>query len=64
MPVADALAAASSTMARRSSGRAETICPIRPCSMMEYAVRPTPELTKGLERLLGPGSVRYLYAHS
>ena len=28
------------------------------------AVRPTPELTKGLERLLGPGSVRYLYAHS
>jgi len=28
------------------------------------AVRPTPELTKGLERLLGPGSVRYVYAHS
>lgn len=28
------------------------------------AVRPTPELTKGLEQLLGPGSVRYVYAHS
>ncbi len=27
--------AASSMMARRSSGRAETICPIRPCSMIE-----------------------------
>jgi DNA polymerase-3 subunit alpha len=28
------------------------------------AVRPTPELTRGLERLLGPGSVRFGYAHS
>jgi DNA polymerase-3 subunit alpha len=28
------------------------------------AVRPTPEITKALERLLGPGSVRYVYAHS
>ena len=28
------------------------------------AVRPTPELTRGLERLLGPRSVRYVYAHS
>ena len=28
------------------------------------AVRPTPELTKGLERLLGPGSIRYIYTHS
>jgi len=28
------------------------------------AVRPTPELTRGLERLLGPGSVRYLYPHA
>jgi DNA polymerase-3 subunit alpha len=28
------------------------------------AVRPTPELTRGLERLLGPGSVRYVYAHT
>ena len=28
------------------------------------AVRPTPELTKGLEQLLGPGSVRYVYARS
>lgn len=28
------------------------------------AVRPTPEMTKALERLLGPGSVRYVYAHS
>ena len=28
------------------------------------AVRPTPELTRGLERLLGPGSVRYDYSHS
>ena len=38
--------AASSMIARRSSGRADTICPIRPCSMMEYAVRPTPEPKK------------------
>ena len=28
------------------------------------AVRPTPEMTKALERLLGTGSVRYVYAHS
>ena len=28
------------------------------------AVRPTPELTGGLERLLGPGAVRYVYDHS
>ena len=29
-----------------------------------FAVRPTPELTQGLERLLGPGSVRYAYART
>ncbi len=28
------------------------------------AVRPTPELTGGLERLLGPGAVRYVYDRS
>jgi len=28
------------------------------------AVRPTPELSKGLERLLGPGSVKYVYPRS
>jgi DNA polymerase-3 subunit alpha len=27
-----------------------------------FAVRPSPELTTGLERLLGPSSVKYLYA--
>jgi DNA polymerase III subunit alpha len=27
----------------------------------QYAVRPTPELTVGLERLLGPRSVKYVY---
>jgi DNA polymerase-3 subunit alpha len=29
-----------------------------------YAVRPTPDLTQGLEKLLGPKSVRYGYAQS
>jgi len=29
-----------------------------------FAVRPTPEVTQGLERLLGPGSVRYAYART
>ncbi len=34
--------AASSMSMRRSSGRAETMSPILPCSMMEYALVPTP----------------------
>ena len=34
--------AASSMRVRRSSGRDETMKPIRPCSMMAYAFEPTP----------------------
>jgi hypothetical protein len=37
---------AQQVLLRRSSGRAETIWPMRPCSMIEYAVRPTPEPKK------------------
>ncbi len=46
------------SMEVRRPGQYEVVVKLAP----RYAVRPTPALTSGLENLLGPKSVRYLYA--